>query len=203
MRILQSLEEKLEPFAIRHLTMHLIIGQIILFGMNLLRPGSIHYFSLIPNAILEGEAWRLFSFLFVPPGAHPLFLAFIWYLLWFMGNVLEEHCGSFRYNLFWLTGAIVTIAAAFITPGYTATNSFLMGSVFLVFAFLNPNFEIMLFFVLPVKIKWLALLTWLTYGYIIFFTATLNETFLILAVVFNFLLFFGKDLLQNIKSMLR
>lgn len=62
MRILQSLEEKLEPFAIRHLTMHLIIGQIILFGMNLLRPGSIHYFSLIPNAILEEKPGAYFLF---------------------------------------------------------------------------------------------------------------------------------------------
>ena len=36
------------------------------------------------------------------------------------------------------------------------TNGFLAGSVFLAFAYLNPNFEFILFFVLPVKIKWLA-----------------------------------------------
>ena len=50
------------------------------------------------------------------------------------------------------------------TPLQPTTNAFLAGSVFLSFAYLAPNFELALFFILPVKIKWLALLTWIGYA---------------------------------------
>jgi hypothetical protein len=71
--------------------------------------------------------------------------------------------------------------------------------VFLAFAFLYPDFVLQLFFILPVRIKWLALLTWIGYGYIIFF-GPWSEGLLALASISNFLLFFGNDIVWRIKA---
>ena len=65
-------------------------------------------------------------------------------------------------------GLVASVAASFVTlavdPGYLASNQFLYGTVFLAFARLFPDFTINLFFILPIKIKWLALLAWFGYG---------------------------------------
>jgi hypothetical protein len=115
-----------------------------------------------------------------------------------MGNALEHSWGTFRFNLFLLLGATLTIAAAFVTPRYAATNAFIAGSVFLAFAYLHPDFELSLFFILPVKIKWLALITWVLYG-VSFVRGDLPTRLQILASVGNFLIFFGRDMVQSLR----
>src|ERR1039458_1082074 len=77
----------------------------------------------------------------------------------------EDYWGVFRFNFFLFIGWALTVGAAFLTPAEPATNLFVAGSVFLAFAYLNPDFELVLFFILPVKVKWLALLTWVVYGF--------------------------------------
>jgi hypothetical protein len=86
----------------------------------------------------------------------------------------------------------MSVAAAFAFPGSVATNTYITGSIFLAFAYLFPDFQIFLFFILPVRIKWLALLTWLFYGFE-FVTGTWAGRVLIVAAVTNFLVFFGQD----------
>jgi hypothetical protein len=70
--------------------------------------------------------------------------------------------------------------------------------VFLAFARLNPDFTMMLFFILPVKIKWLALLTWLGYGYGLL-TGRTSTRLAILAAVGNFLVFFARDIVVSLR----
>jgi Pyruvate/2-oxoacid:ferredoxin oxidoreductase delta subunit len=76
---------------------------------------------------------------------------------------------------------------------------FLAGSVFLAFAFLNPEFEMLLFFILPVKIKWLALLTWIGYGYKLA-VGSWPTRLMVLAAIGNFLVFFAGDIVQRIRT---
>jgi hypothetical protein len=112
---------------------------------------------------------------------------------------LENHWGTFRYNIFLLIGYAATIGVSFITPDFPLTNEFMSGSVFLAFAFLYPDFILYLFFILPVKVKWLALATWIFY-FLGFVFGGWTTRFTILASVANFLLFFGRDIIVKIKS---
>jgi hypothetical protein len=128
-----------------------------------------------------------------------VFLAFVWYLFYLMGSALEGYWGVFRFNLFLLLGWGLTVAVAFLTPGSYTTNLFLGGSVFLAFAFLNPDFEMLIFFILPVKIKWLALIQWVFYGYALLF-GSWSVRLATLASVGNFLVFFAGDIVQRIKT---
>ncbi len=198
MRIIDRLEKKLGRYALKNVTLYLIAGQslvYVLFQMGRLDPGQI-FFSA--GSLLQGEWWRLFTFPFDPPMQNLLFAFFAWYLFYLMGTALEEHWGSFRYNLFLLAGYLLTVAISFLAPAYPMSNAFIGGSVFLAFAFLFPDFQLLLFFVLPVRIKWLALLTWLGYGYMLL-VGGWPSRLMVLASIGNFLLFFARDIWVNLK----
>ena len=197
--MIKKLERYFGRFAIPHLTLILTCALAVSFAASLLWPGINQMLVLAPALVLQGEIWRLVTFMFVSPGWHPLFAAFALYLFFLMGNALEGEWGEFRFNLFVFVGYVATLIAAWVAPGGVATNAFILGSVFLAFAYLYPDFVIYLFFILPVKIKWLALITWLGYGYTLLF-GTWMERFLIVAAVGNFLLFFGKDIALSAKS---
>jgi hypothetical protein len=201
MSLLDKLERALGRFAIPNLSLYLVIGQVFVLLAYLAGRINLTGFLLVPALVTQGEWWRVFSFLLMPPPPGMfgyIFVAFAWYIFYLMGNALEHSWGTFRFNLFLLLGATLTIAAAFVTPRYAATNAFIAGSVFLAFAYLNPDFELSLFFILPVKIKWLALLTWVLYG-VSFVRGDLPTRLQILASVGNFLIFFGRDMLLSLR----
>jgi hypothetical protein len=204
MNLLDKLERKLGRFAVPHVTIVLIACQVVVFVANLgpqrqgVQPIS-EMLALVPAAVLQGEVWRLFTFLVIPPASNVIFAFFFWYLFYLMGTALERTWGVFRYNVYLLVGYVATVGLAFIVPDVPATNLFLQASVFLAFAYLYPDFELYIFFVLPVKIKWLALFTWIGYAYTMIVGGWLPRL-LVLASVCNFLLFFGKDIWLRLRT---
>ncbi|MEZ6043775.1 MAG: hypothetical protein R3C20_25040 [Planctomycetaceae bacterium] len=196
-RLLTRLQRHLGRYAIPNLTILLIFGQVAVFVLSSGNPELIGNIVMDVGAVKRGDWHRLLTFLFVPVGSHPVWAFFYYWLFYMMGTALEQYWGTFRYNMFLLIGYISTLIAAFILPNGFATNAFLQGTVFLAFAFLNPDFTLHLFFILPVKIKWLAMLTWIGYGLgVIVGTWPLKLT--IIASVLNFLLFFAGDIRYRI-----
>jgi hypothetical protein len=207
MRLLNRFERKLGHFALPQLTLVIIVTQVLAYVLTQLPLGQplaiegeqvVGRLMLIPQLVLQGEVWRLVTFLVVPPMTNILFAFFFWYIFYLMGTALESHWGDFRYNLYLLVGYIATVAVSFLTPGAAASNAFLEGSVFLAFAYLFPNFELHLFFVLPVKIKWLAMIAWIGC-----FLAVVFEDWpirlMVLASVCNFLVFFGREIIERMR----
>ncbi len=199
MKLIDRLERKFRRYAIPNITLYLVIGQVLFYLFVLAGRFRLERVVLVPALVLEGEWWRLLTFLFIPPLTNIFFAFFAWYLFYLMGSALEGHWGAFRYNLFLLTGYLLTVAVAFVIPFGAATNIFLGVSVFLAFAFLYPEFQLYLFFLLPVRIKWLALLTWIYYGYELL-TGDWLTRLLVLASIGNFFLFFGNDIFWRMKS---
>jgi hypothetical protein len=194
MSILDTLERKFARFAIPRLTLYLVFGQSLFLVFELARPGFLHKVEYLPNLVAAGQYWRLVTFLFYPPTLNPFWACFALYFFWLMGTALENHWGSFRYNLYLLIAYLATLAGGWLTPDQPGTSLYIQGSVFLAFAYLYPDFVILLFFILPIRIKWLALITW--FGYLlILIQGTLSghwETWVyVLASILNFLLFFG------------
>jgi hypothetical protein len=205
MSLLDNLEHKLGFLALPRLTLGLVIFQVAVFIAVQAMPrvegqeSLPDHLLLIPDLVLAGQVWRLASFLIVPPIGNIVCALFFWYLFYLMGTALEHYWGTFRFNVYFLIGYVATVAVAFLVPDQPATNGFLQASVFLAFAFLNPDFELYLFFLLPVKIKWLALLTWIGYFYMVIVGDWLSRL-LVLASVCNFLLFFGWDILARVQT---
>lgn len=201
MSLLDRLERRFGRYAVPNLTMYLLIGQGFFFLVGVSQPALLEQLVLIPRQVLEGEVWRLLFFLFYPPTMSPLWIIFALYVLYLMGNALENHWGAFRYNVFVGVGFVLTVAAACVFPDQSVTNVFLMQSIFLAFAYLYPEFEFYIFFILPVKVKWLGLLA-LAFLCVELLTpgGGWHLRLVILAAVSNLVLFFGRDLMQRMRS---
>jgi len=196
---LHAWERRLAPFAIPNLTLYLVIGQTFVYLTAMLGVLDARFLMLLPALVLQGDWWRVLSFVIVPPNAHWLFIAFALYLLYLFGSALEEHWGVVRYNLFLLVGYLLTVGLAFVTPYSLASNVFIGGAIFLAFAWLNPDFTLNLFLILPVKIKWLALIAWVFYAYT-FLTGGLAAKLGVVAAVGNFALFLGRDVFRRVRD---
>jgi hypothetical protein len=201
MKLLNRLERKFGDYAIPHLTVVLILFQSFTYVISLVHPEYVTRLILTHDAFFAGEWWRLFTVLFIPPSTSQEFL--IWFLFWMYmfflyGNTLESQWGTFRYNLYILVGYLLTILAALI-PRAIVSNIYLMGSIFLAFAWLFPDFQLLLFFFLPVKIKWLALLTWIMYAFA-FLAGEWPVKAEVAAGVANFVIFFHADLWQYLRT---
>jgi hypothetical protein len=199
MSFFRKLERRLEAFAIPHVLLAIVAGQTFFYLTALLGLVDPFRLVLVWDLVAQGEWWRLASFVLVPPPAHPVFIAFALYMLYLLGSSLESEWGTLRLNLFLLTGWALAIGASVIVPGAVVTNAFIGGSVFLAFAYLNPNYVFHLFFILPVKVKWLALITWLYFGYVVLFGAP-SARLLALAGAGNFLLFFATRIIEDIRT---
>jgi hypothetical protein len=195
MKWISRLERRFGDYGVPNVTVALIVGQVLVYCLTQTRPAAVANLALVPTLVLEGQVWRVLTFLFVPPVTNLVFAFFIWYLLFLMGTALENYWGIFRYNLFLLIGWLATVAISFIMPGALVGNGFIQLSVFLAFAFLNPDFVLYIAFVFPVRIVWLAVLTWLGLLYTIA-VADWGARLGALASILNFLLFFGDDIFQ-------
>jgi hypothetical protein len=199
MSLLSTLDRRFGHLGIPRVTLYIVLGQAFFYVAQFARPDVIPRIQLIPDRVLAGEWWRLLTFIVSPPMTNPIFAFFGLYLFWLMGSALEQQWGAFRYNVYLLIAYVATIATAFFFPSFPATNTYVETTVFLAFATLFPNFEILLFFILPVKVKWLGLLTGLFFAYSAV-TGPWPVRAAILAGVSNYLLFFARDIVDGMRS---
>lgn len=159
MNWLDKLERKFGKYYIPNLMKFITIGSALTFLItNFVNPSFGYFLRLIPSKVLEGEVWRLFTFVFITPTSL-IFAVFVLYFYYMAGCTLEDEWGGFRFNLYYLIGYLATIIASFIT-GSSATGEVLNLSIFLAYAKLYPDSEMLLFFVIPIKIKWLGYFSW-------------------------------------------
>ena len=202
MNWLDKLERKLGRFALPGLMRVVVVGMALVFCCELLFPQAMleYYLYFSPALIAQGQVWRIFTFIFLPPQSSLLFIVFALYFYYFIGNALENEWGSFRFTLYYLLVVVGTIIAGLLTGG--ATNSYLNLSLFFAFAALYPNMQVLLFFFIPIKIKWLAYLDAALFAYQ-FLLGTWQTRAAILASLLNFLIFFGPSVLRQIRDNLR
>lgn len=199
MDLISKLEKRFGGWAIPHLTLYLMLVQgigVLLLMRGVARPEDL---VLVGGLVEVGQWTRLFSFMMIPKTLSPIWLFFAFYIFYLVGTSLEREWGAFRYNLYILCGYLLTIAAAFIVPYALITNFFFLGGIFLAFATLFPNLEFLLFFVVPMKVKWLGWLTAATYLWVLL-TGDPGSRLCVLATFANYLLFFGKGFAANLKA---
>lgn len=203
MRLFDKMERKFGRFAIKGLMLHIVALNMLVFLLSFIEHdlfGSnvILRLSLIPQLVLKGEIWRLITFVFIPPNSSPLFMVFALLLLYIFGTGLEREWGSFKFNIYYFTGIILIIIASMITGTPQMGPHYLNLSLLFGFARFNPNFEIRLFFILPIPIKYIAWLNWGFMGYA-FFMGNLAGKITVAAAVVNYFLFFGGDMISKSK----
>ncbi|MBR6299445.1 MAG: rhomboid family intramembrane serine protease [Clostridia bacterium] len=164
----------------------------------------ISYMTLDVTMVLQGQVWRLLTWLIVPNQDNMLWMALSLYFYYFIGTALESRWGARRFLIFFVIGAIANIAAAFLSHAITGygygVNTYLYFSLFLAFAALYPDMQFMLFFVLPIKAKWLAAVD-LVYFLMAIVMGGVSLRMAAIASLVNILLFFGEDIWQTGRRM--
>lgn len=181
MKFINKLERKFGKYAINNLIYYIIALYVIGWIMQLsAREVYSTYFSLNAEAILHGQVWRIVTFLMKPPASSPIFMVFVLYLYYMIGMNLERAWGAFRFNLYFFTGVLfhaITAIIIYILFGgliVELDTFYLNMSLFFAFAALYPNMQLLLFFIIPVKIKWLAMLNGVLFVLTIISGAVIN-----------------------------
>jgi len=166
-RLLARLERRYGGYAVPNLTAIVVAGMAAVFLLGMVRPAIIPTLALDFDAVKHGQVWRLVTYLFVPQTMQPLWIFFSLGFVWYVGSTLENHWGSFRFNMFYLLGCAGTTFAAWLT-GEAETNIWLNYSLMLAFGTLFPDEEFFLF-VISIKAKWYAIFdaAYLSYAFIV------------------------------------
>ena len=192
-------ERKHRNFGISDLMKYIVITQAIVYVADAIMTNLnlISLLSLNMAYVLKGQVWRLVTFLIIPPQTSVIFIIFALYFYYILGSALEADWGTCRFNLYYIIGIIGCLLTAVITG--SASNTFLNLSLFFAFAILFPDFEFLLFFILPVKVKYLAILDAVIYV-IQFVMGPWSTRVAILFSLVNLFLFFGKDMIAKTKK---
>jgi hypothetical protein len=190
---------------IEGLPLIIVFSNVLVFLFNLLHPGLIGLLNLSHDALWAGQWWRLVTFVFVPPftasssslgspSVMSVVLMFVWFLfLHTMVTALEQAWGAARFTLYFLVGVLATGMVGLLPFSVSLTNGYLQASFFLAFATLFPQVEVLLFFIVPVKVRWLGYVTWGMMG-MGFLWGTLPVRLTIVAGLVNYFLILGPDL---------
>jgi hypothetical protein len=190
-RWIDWLETKLGRYAIPGLIRIVVAFNALVFVLAQFNPHFIGALDLDRERVFAGEVWRLVTYIFIPGTSSYFWIFFFLMFLWWVGNELEAAWGSFRLNLYYFLGMLGTTLAA-LAFGQNFSNAMLNSALFFALARFHPEVVIYLFFVLPVKLKWLA---WI-YAALLVAGVVLGtaEYRVAVAVTFaNYLLFFGPE----------
>ena len=153
------LERRFGRICIQNLMLVIIVGQAMVYLATVLTPGLglVSQLSLSWPAVMRGQVWRLLTFVFIPETFQPFGLLLSLYFYYLVGHTLEQTWGDFRFNVYYLLGMVGAIVSAVITG--SASSYYLNLSLFFAFATLYPDFQVLVLFILPVKMKYLGLLS--------------------------------------------
>ncbi len=203
--ILKKLMNKIDRFCYLHpnfgiprLMMYIVLGNIAVWLFSVM--DTTHMFlnmlTFSPEMIFRhGQIWRLITFIFIPESSG-IWLVFWLYFYYFIGNALEDQWGSAKFTIFYASGILFTVVYGillwlFTGVSYSMTMHYVNLSMFFAFATLYPDMQVLLFFIIPLKIKWLAI-----FDAVLFAWGVLSGPFplnlLPIVALLNYIVFFGE-----------
>lgn len=210
---MSKFEKKFGKYAIRNISLVLILCYACGYIIQLIGNGAfLSYLTLDTYAILHGQIWRLVTWLIIPPSSFDFFTLLMLYVYYSLGTSLERAWGTYRLNVYLFQGMLFTILGAFALMGvsylfmpevitayggaqtYFNLVSLLFStyyvnmSIFLAFAATFPDMEMLLFFVIPIKVKFLGII----YAALLIYqvvAGSIYTRFVIGASLLNFIVF--------------
>ena len=173
-------EKKFGKYAISNISLMLILCYGVGYVLQLVSPAFLNFLTLDPYAILHGQIWRLFTWILVPPDSLDIFTLLMLYFYYSVGTSLERYWGTYQYNVYLLRGMVLTVLTSFLVMGASYlfygemlatpevaeavfamcsslfSTYYINMSILLAFAATFPDVQVLLMFVIPVKMKWLG-----------------------------------------------
>lgn len=232
MGFLDKLERKIGKYAISNLSLYLILCYAVGYIVQIINSDFVHYLTLNPFAIMQGQVWRIITWVLIPPSeSNVFFMLLMLYFYYSIGTSLERTWGAFYYNVYIFGGIIFTVLASFGLAGYLYfadvqkvpaamlelymekagaknvldfmatyyesaqvfrslfTTYYINMSIFLAYAATYPEMQVLLMFIIPIKVKYLGII----YGIMIVMEMVSGGwlyAFTIGASLLNFVIFF-------------
>ena len=209
---MSNFEKKFGKYAINNLSLTLIMCYAAGYLIEMVLPGLFHFLTLNPYAIMHGQVWRLVTWILIPPDSSNLFFVLLMlYFYYSLGTSLERTWGTYRYNVYIFSGMLFTIIGSFLMMGYCYmvrpadmvsygpsvffsavsplfSTYYVNMSIFLAFAATFPEVQVLLMFIIPIKVKVLGII----YGVMLianFIQGSAYSRFAMAASLFNFVVF--------------
>lgn len=213
---MRAMQQWLERFCRKHprlcipgLMRYIVIGSVVVFLLDMFSVGGTGLasglLSFQLDAILHGQVWRLITFVFVPYSSRNIFLfAITLYFYYFIGTALEREWGSNKFTIFYFFGVLLNVLLGFLLGA--ASMYYVNMSMFFAFATLYPDLQFLLFFLIPVKAKWLAWIDAAFFGISILQMMLAGHPLYALVpvvAVLNYLLFFAADIVDGVSNLRR
>lgn len=192
---------------------YIVLANAAVFVLDLFTNNFFTYLLMFHyESIMHGQVWRLLTFILVPSiggagsvGAglmiNVLLFGMTSFFYYSIGTTLERYMGSTKFTVFYALGVIFNMVFGLVT--HAGVNMYYINmSMFFSFAVLYPETRVLLYGIIPLKIKWLAwldaalfaydIVTYLRYGYVLM-------ALMPIVAILNFFLFFGGELLGGAK----
>ena len=212
---MSKFEKKFGKYAIPNLTLILIMCYVAGYVIEMMGRASntylLGFLTLDPYRILHGQIWRLVTWVIVPPESLGIFTIIMLFFYYSLGTTLERTWGTYRYNVYIFSGMLFTIIGSFLCMGvvylmygslpteiasayfykesYAFSTYYINLSIFLAFAATYPDMQVLLMFVIPVKVKWMGILDAVLMLYYVIKGGVFTK-FAIIASLLNFVLYF-------------
>ena len=196
MTFYQKLERRFGKYAVPNLMKYICVIYVVGYLIQMFNPLLyFYYLDLDAEAILHGHIWRIITFIFYPPSTSFLWMIVALFVYYSLGMTLERVWGTFKYNFFYFTGVILLVLAAiliYLVTGYSVQlyPTYMTFSIFLAYALTFPETTFLLYFIIPIKAKWLAIAEGVLYLFYFVALPGLGNKVAILVSLLNVALFF-------------
>ena len=229
---MSKFEQKFGKYAIRNISLYLIICYAFGYIVQLINPEFLMMLTLDPyKIIMKLQVWRLFTWVLIPPDSISIWVVISLYFYWSLGTNLERTWGTYRYNVYLLTGFLCTILGSFLYlavgtlqyyPAFAETGAnvyqvmefvgafaslqfstyYVNMSILLLFAFTFPDVQILLMFIIPIKVKWIGIAYAVLLGFnvvLYLMGGAIPNVVMIVMSLLNFVIFFVKYKRRRVK----
>lgn len=199
-----KLEKKYGKYAIRNLSLYLVIGYAIGYILMLFVPKVLSNLTLVPAFVMQGQVWRLVTWIITPPAQISVFVFIMLYFYYSIGSLLEKTIGTFLFNIFIIGGMLITMAGSMLTYifcvyvlkkvpdmsvfSYHVNTYYICMSLFLAVAVCYPDMQVLYAMIIPVRMKWLALLYLGLVAYSFYVENFMGRVNIVLSII-NFMIF--------------
>ena len=150
-------------FGIPNLMLYIVIANAVTYILTLFAgAAALSFLEFDLYHVLHGEVWRLVTFVLLPFTYRPISLFIMLSFCYFVGGTLEREWGTAKFTLYYFSGVVLTLVVGIVTALVSGHNVLIEGtsyvnlSMFFAFAMLYPETQFLVFFIIPVKVKWLA-----------------------------------------------
>ena len=208
MKFLKNMERRFGRYAIHELPVIMIAFQVVGYTLAMLAPKMLSWVCFDPGAICRGQIWRLVTWVLMPPSSLDIFTVIMLFFYYWIARTLANTWGDFYFNVFILGGILITDIGMMIaysvfrslgTPASllniaaisaVVTTYYIQTTILLAFAFTYPNAQVLLYFVIPIKMSWLGIFEAVMLVYSFIKSPLAAQRLVILLAIVNIVIYF-------------